>query len=561
MPVIDVPGYGPTEFPDGMSDQDIVSAIQKNMVKSPKSDEQSKPMGGATGTWDSGSTSTWDKPSGFKRGLVDDTANSITQAMLGLTGWLAPDKAELIKQDINKQEQQYQSARGDNGIDWGRLGGQMLNPLNLGIAALTKTPPGASMLARGLSGAAGGSAMGATAPVYGDESRLDNTGLGALGGAVAAPVAGAMSRVIDPKVSQQVALLRKEGVTPTIGQSMGGAWQRLEDKAMSVPIVGDAISYARKKGMDQFQKAGYNRALNPIGQEAGKGVGFDGMQKVHNALSNEYKQLLPKLGWKADQQFASDAANLRSTLAQGSGIDPNDVAIYDSVVNKVMGMATPQGNMNGEMYKNAESELGREIVKLSKDNSYGKQTVKDALIQFRDQMKDNLSRSNPMYQKELEAINEGWANYAVLRRAASGAQAAQTGTFTPSQLMQGVQQSAKRSGQAVGQGKLSEGTALMQDLASAGYDVLPSKYPDSGTAGRLMLGAGGLASGALNPLIPASLVAGSLPYMPGITSGLDVLMNARPDKAKLLAELIRRNSTVAAPALPAVVNGFGQGNQ
>lgn len=31
--VIDVPGYGPTEFPDGMSDEAIVAAIQKNMVK------------------------------------------------------------------------------------------------------------------------------------------------------------------------------------------------------------------------------------------------------------------------------------------------------------------------------------------------------------------------------------------------------------------------------------------------------------------------------------------------------------------------------------------------
>lgn len=31
--VIDVPGYGPTEFPDGMSDESIVAAIQKNMVK------------------------------------------------------------------------------------------------------------------------------------------------------------------------------------------------------------------------------------------------------------------------------------------------------------------------------------------------------------------------------------------------------------------------------------------------------------------------------------------------------------------------------------------------
>jgi hypothetical protein len=39
--VIDVPGYGPTEFPDGMSDEAIVAAIQKNMVKPEKPAERS----------------------------------------------------------------------------------------------------------------------------------------------------------------------------------------------------------------------------------------------------------------------------------------------------------------------------------------------------------------------------------------------------------------------------------------------------------------------------------------------------------------------------------------
>lgn len=43
--VIDVPGYGPTEFPDGMSDGDIVAAIQKNMV-APQ--PQPKSAGGIT---------------------------------------------------------------------------------------------------------------------------------------------------------------------------------------------------------------------------------------------------------------------------------------------------------------------------------------------------------------------------------------------------------------------------------------------------------------------------------------------------------------------------------
>ncbi len=40
--IIDVPGYGPTEFPDSMSDEQIVSAIQKTMIKPSGNAQQSK---------------------------------------------------------------------------------------------------------------------------------------------------------------------------------------------------------------------------------------------------------------------------------------------------------------------------------------------------------------------------------------------------------------------------------------------------------------------------------------------------------------------------------------
>lgn len=518
---------------------------------------------GASGSWGGGASGTYkvDKPSGFKRGLVDDTTNAITQAMLGLTGWMDQEGAEKIKQYIQQGEDKYQQERGGTGFDWARLGGQMLNPVNLGIAALTKTPPGASMPVRLGAGAGAGGAMGAASPVYGDASRLENTLYGAGGGVAAVPLTSALGRIVSPKVSEQVKLLRKEGITPTVGQSFGGAVQRVEDKAMSFPIMGDAITSARKTGMDQFNRAAYNRALNPIGQKAGQDVGFEGVQKVHRALNKAYEDLLPKIGFKSDQQFVTDTSNLRQMLANASGIEPKDVQLYDAIVKRVMNMGTNQGLMNGRMFKKAEEVLGREIVKLNKDQSYGKQTVKEFLQQFRDTFRQGLERSNPMYQDQLRKINEGWANYAIIRKAASGPQAAQTGTFTPSQLMQGVQESAKRSGQAAGRGKLSEGKALMQDLANAGYDVLPSKYPDSGTAGRLMQNV------LLNPVvgIPQAIAgatlgaAGSVPYLPGVRTGLDMLMNARPKNAELLAQLLRRNSAIASPALPALVNGVNNG--
>ena len=554
--VIDVPGYGPTEFPDNMSDDDIVKAIQKNMVPAASS------MRGTTGSFKAGTSGTWEQPSGFKRGFLQDPIAGLQQlgAETEIAGFVAPEWAKNKRAELQQQEAQYQRERalsGDAGVDWPRLGGQVLSPVNLGIAALTKTPPGASLPTRMAAGGLAGGLMGGTAPVYGNATREGQMGAGTVGGVVAAPLTGAGARVVKPKVDPNVALLRAAGVTPTIGQSMGGAFKATEDKAMSLPLLGDAIYSARKAGLDKFQSAGYNRALAPIGEKASGKTGFAGMTEVHNKLSQAYDDVIPKLSFKPDAQFAQDTAALRAALGN---LPAKEQKYFDEIIANVNSRATPQGNMSGETFKNVESTIGEKIKQFATDPSYEKQQIADALKSYREYMREGLQRSNPMFAPRLQKINEGWANYAILRDAASGAQAAKNeGMFTPAQLAAGVRTSAKRQGQAVGKGKLSEGKALMQDLANAGQQVLPSQYPDSGTAGRVALGAlGGLAVGG-TPYTLGTLGAlggASLPYLPGVRKGADVLMNARPQSAEAIAELIRAYPGLLAPAAPLFVNSF-----
>jgi len=512
---------------------------------------------GASGSWQDPKTGSWepDKPSGFKRGFIDDPIAGLKQlgAETEMAALFAPEWANKTREGIVQQEREYQVARGETGMDWPRLAGQMINPLNLGIAAATKTPPGASMLQRLLSGAAGGAAMGAASPVY-EGDRFTQSMTGAAGGAVAAPVTGAIARLVKPNVDPNVAMLREAGVVPTLGQSLGGMAKSIEDKAMSLPIVGDAITSARQSGLDQFQRAAYARALNPIGGNIPAKVGFEGMRSVREQLQKRYNDLLPKIGFAPDQQFQQETAQLRQLLG---GLPQSDQAIFDRITQRVMSRGTTQGNMSGETFKNVESSLGDEIAKLSKDTSYEKQQLADALKQFRESMRQGLERSNPMYQGELRKINEGWANYAILRRAASGAQAAKSeGTFTPAQLAQGVQESAKRGGQAAGRRNLSEGTALMQDLVNAGQQVLPSKYPDSGTAGRLIQG--GLLGGAAVGNVPLALeTAGasamaSIPYLPGARNFMDMVINHPGPDA--LAEAIRSNPALLSVVAPTLLN-------
>jgi len=525
------------------------------------------PMRGVSGGWGAGASGSWEPQSTgdrFKRGFMQDPIEGLQglaaeteTARLIAPGWANNKRAELQQKENNYQSNR--AAAGETGIDWPRLGGQITNPVNLGIAALTKTPPGASLPTRIAAGALGGGMMSGVAPVYGDATRTGQTLAGMAGGALAAPLTGGAARVIKPKVDPNLALLRKEGVVPTMGQSMGGAWKSAEDKAMSLPVLGDAITSARRQGMDKFQIAAYNRALKPIGEKASGKVGFVGNQEVHQKLSSAFDEVLPKLSFKPDAQFTSGMSNVDTGI---KALDKGSQGLYKNIINRIMGRATPQGNMSGETFKNVGTSLNDEVMQLRRDGGYEKGKIADALEEVKSLMDDGLERSNPALAPRLQKIREGWANYAIVRDAGSGVQAAKNeGMFTPAQLAQGVQAGAKRQGKAIGKGKLSEGRALMQDLTNAGQQVLPSQYPDSGTAGRLLQSAvlGTAAAGQMPFTLGTlgGLAGASIPYLPGARKAADVMLNARPNyEAEAVAELIKRYPGLLSPVAPSLVNGF-----
>ena len=64
------------------------------------------------------------------------------------------------------------------------------------------------------------------------------------------------------------------------------------------------------------------------------------------------------------------------------------------------------------------------------------------------------------------------------------------------------------------------------------------KYPDSGTAGRLS-NIGALATGAINPAIPAGLLGGAGLYTQPAQRAIAGLLTQRPAWAPLLADEIR----------------------
>lgn len=460
-----------------------------------------------------------------------------------------------VDKQIAAQEQAYAKQResqGKTGVDWGRLAGNVV-PGVLMPSGAAETMAGKIGL-----GALQGGAFGALQPTTNPEEsylsqKAGQVGYGALGGAAAPIVANAVGNVIAPKLAEGANALREAGVKLTPGQAFGGGFKALEDKLTSVPLLGDLIKNAQRGSVEDFNRAAYQRALDPINEKVTAPVGREAIEQVSDKLSAAYNQLLPKMQFAADQQFMSDMANV-SQLATGLA-EPQFKQLGKILENDLLRHMTPQGTMSGEALKKVENALTQKAKTYQSSAVGSERELGDALSTVLQSVRNSLERANPQYAGELAKINQGYANYARIRQAAAMT-GAEHGIFTPAQLQNAV----KSADKSVAKGNFAKGNALMQDLSEAGKSVIGNQYPDSGTAGRLI--ANGLVGSALGggavmgSVSPAALAAGAVaaaPYTGIGKSAFNALLN-RPHALEPVAESVRRNlPRLIAPLTPAAL--------
>lgn len=460
--------------------------------------------------------------------------------------FFADPRAKAMDARLAADEARYQQGRGpDGGIDWSRIAGNVLSPVNVAIGA--KVPRAVGLAKRLVTAAATGAGYGALASPVTEGDFVKEKGkqiaLGAAVGPAVELVGSAAGRMIAPKTGKDVKALMAEGITPTPGQILGGRWQAAEDKLTSVPILGDAISSARGKSLDELNRAVYARVLQPIGGTAPKSVGREAIGEVRKQIGKAYDDLLPKTTFRADKQFLDDLATIETMV---DNLPPEHAARFEKVLRgTVFKKFSRQGTMDGKALKGLESELGEVASGLKRDALFDNRQLGAAIGEIQAAVRSNLERSNPLLAKELNAVNTSWANYSRLRDAAAR-QGAESGKFTPAQLSAAVRAQDKSKGKRA----FSEGTALMQDLSDPAKGVLPGKYPDSGTVGRLLLGLGiGGGATVINPLAAGIGAASTLPYLPGGRSTMAALLARRPQGAEQVAGGVRKAIPRLTPAL------------
>lgn len=500
--IIEVPGHGQVEFPDGMSDAQIAAAIKQNMP-------QEKP------------TATMDAVKSFGSGLVKGAIGLV--GTVGDLNSLARSGADWIASKVLDQETYNRGREAISKSDSGlaptsaqirgrvegvagplyepqtRVGryagsvGEMTPAVLLGPGGLTRK--GLQAAGAGIGSEAAGQATEGT--------RLEPYArvAGAFAGGYAPDIARRLitPNPVSPERARLLETLRDEGVTSlTAGQTTGNkAIQYAESILGDAPGAAQSATRVQQEGQRQFTEAAMRRA----------GAGPNAMPEVladnSARLGREFKDLSARNTLAFDGQFIQDMSNATRNYSRVP--DSQQRAIVQNYVTDIANHARSTGTMPGVEYQEMRSRLSRQANGLRNSDP----TLSEALRDIRNALDNNMRRSiSPADREAWDTARRQYSAQKILERAASRAgEATAEGQIVPANLRNAVTQQ-NHGAYARGQGDFAE-------LARAGSGVM-APLPNSGTGQRVAIntiatllggGAGTLASGGAGGM--AGILAGA----------------------------------------------------
>ena len=360
----------------------------------------------------------------------------------------------------------------------------------------------AAGISKALSGA---SVLGRAAPAVGDigfgilsgvgesnDNRILGGALGATGAAVGRGITSGATRLVGRGVggggSADVRYLADQGIPLTGGQMMGGALKSLEDRLTSGPLAGDIIGTARGEGIEAMNRAAFRQGA---GVDA---FGEQGIEAAQQAYGKAYRDALGGVNVLPDAQFSTDFAD---AVQRGAAI-PRTGPEFQYVVDSDLAPHLSQPSLSGESVQDMLERIRKAKSGMTGDAMGGK--AADALTDVEGALMDMVTRQFPDTMPKLSEANRMYRNTSILADAVRAGKNTD-GVFTPAQLGSASVNNTAKFG-----GKIAAATTDRPffELQRAAQNVLPSKIPDSGTAGRVGLlaapvaiaGGAGLGGGA-----------------------------------------------------------------
>jgi hypothetical protein len=281
----------------------------------------------------------------------------------------------------------------------------------------------------------------------------------------------AVSDAISPVVAPAVRRLKDAGVSLTPGMVKGGKAMVREDKMMSRPVVGEAIAAGRQRTQATFNTASVDKALAPLGVKVPSVVkpGHDALDFAKTEIGRAYDVVIPKLSVQINgQQFAANIAPVAQNLKAGQ----------QKQLRQIVSNELGAGQLAGDTLKRAQSNIRRLAGKFRRSQDANDQLLGEALSAVDDELTGAMMAQNPQWAPQLQKVNEAYRGYRIVADAAGRAD---DGLFNTGQLKQSV----RRGDFSKSKDQSARGQAFMQEFSNDARSVIPSRTPDSGTAGRM----------------------------------------------------------------------------
>jgi hypothetical protein len=309
--IIDVPGHGRVEFPDGMSDADIVAAIKRNMQPEPSLGDKIKQgavnlaAGALRGAGSIGATLMYpiDKATDMIKGDRDPNVAGL------ISGKQPLSRNEERRRDLDTGLAYFLGAEPDSLLyKTGKLGGEVAGTAGVGgvlangARALGAAPSLVSALAT--SGMRTG----------GVSSTLADMAARTAGGAI---TGGASATLVDPKEGLTGAFIG--GVLPGATKAVGSGAQMVGNKLLSMvrggsvsPEVSRLATRAAELGIDvPADRIANSKPLNALAASLNY-IPFSGRSATERTMQAQLNRALSRT-------FGQDSDNVTSALRAARG--------------------------------------------------------------------------------------------------------------------------------------------------------------------------------------------------------------------------------------------------
>jgi hypothetical protein len=304
-------------------------------------------------------------------------------------------------------------------------------------------------------------------------------GMGAVGSAGGQAIAKAGGAALSGVRNADVGAMVGSDVPLTVGQAAGGRLKGIEDKLASF-IPG--IATRRSEGVRAFNTKAFDKALEPIGGNVGGKTGSEAVATARDAVSAAFNRALQGKAAVPDEPFVAQA---KTALGRLAAIRRNDLGmeIVSQIEESTKDLFDPStGALTGENMQTFLESM-RQIRQAYKGDPLYARVINPAVKQIERATEGMFERQAPEVMPAYNSAKAAYRRVSVLADAVNAGENT-NGIFMPSQLGNVARANAKKYD---GPMSAAANRSDLREYQRSAQNVLPNKYPDSGTAGRLAM--------------------------------------------------------------------------